>query len=418
MSTIINFYLSQVIGGSIFSNTEGLIGKIIDLVADMSSIRPKIVGVKIRIHQEEKYFDFSKMSLVKKKNSFMVFCHEMKEIQLNEHSLFLVKQILDKQIVDINGRKLVRVNDLRLALLSSGAYVVAVDVGIKGLLRRLFITKPLRNLTPLWRSIPGELILWDEVGPINLSHNHHKDQGLKLSKEYNKLHLMHPGDLADIIEDLDRKTQAAVFATLDTERAADVLEELEPEAQANVLEHLPIEKAVDVLEEMPVDEVADILDELEGDKAEALLNEMEPESSVEVRELMEYPANTVGSLMTTDYISFHPEKTVQDVLVELRKLKPDSETLYNFYVLDHEEHLVALVALRDLLISDPDTKLNQIMNNQIMYVHDDDKIHSLSEIITKYNLLAIPVLNHDMKMLGMVVIDDVVYELIRRKKKV
>jgi CBS domain-containing protein len=389
-------------------------GKLQDLIVDMGFIRPKVIAVKIKLDGSSKILDFSGFTVSKEKGQYKIICNTVSEIEvLPENTLFLLKHILDKQIVDIDGRKLVRVNDLRLASLEAGVLVVAVDVGIEGLLRRLGIAKQVKKiLKPFSKSVPSKLILWDEVETIDFT-----NKGIKLSKAFSKLSTLHPSDLADIIEDMDSKTQAEIFASLDEEKAADVLEELETDAKIKVLESLSVEKAADVLEKMPADEVADLLDEIDEDKAEELLDEMENEASEEVRELMEYPDNSVGSLMATDYISFSDKMTVNDTILELRRLKPESDTIYYLYVVDSRERLIGTVSLRDIIVSCPDTTLSSIMNKNVIHVCDNDKIDSLAEIISKYSLLAIPVVDEEMKMMGVVVIDDVVYDLMKRKKR-
>jgi len=144
---------------------------------------------------------------------------------------------------------------------------------------------------------------------------------------------------------------------------------------------------------------------------------MENTASQEVRELMEYPENTVGSLMSTDFISFKEEMTVDDTIRELRILKPEPDSIYYLYVLDKDEHLIATVSLRDLITAEPNIKLSQIMNREVIKIIDTDKIDSLAELITKYNLIALPVVNKELKMEGMVIIDDVVYTLLKTRKK-
>jgi Mg/Co/Ni transporter MgtE len=193
---------------------------------------------------------------------------------------------------------------------------------------------------------------------------------------------------------------------------------MENEAQVSMLESLSVEKAADVLEKMPADEVADILDDLQKERADELLEEMEEEASEEVRELMEYPENTVGSLMSTDYFSFHENMTVSQTIMELRRLKPPSDTIYYLYVLDDEEKLVATVSLRDLVVAEPETTLLEIMNRKVIKVEDYDRIDSLAEIISKYNLIAIPVVDEEDHMAGIVIIDDVVFTLMKARKHV
>jgi len=144
---------------------------------------------------------------------------------------------------------------------------------------------------------------------------------------------------------------------------------------------------------------------------------MENTASQEVRELMDYPENTVGSLMSTDFFSFKESMTVDETLRELRRLKPEPDSIYYLYVLDKDEHLIATVSLRDLIIAEPNIKLSQIMNRDVIKIVDTDKIDSLAELITKYNLIALPVVNKELKMEGMVIIDDVVYTLLKTRKK-
>lgn len=408
------FYLSRILGRRVICAGNNNIGKIRDFIVDMNSIRPKVTGIVVRDGNETKHLDFSGVSIEKVKGQYEVSCINPVELgELPENMQLLARNVLDRQLVDIDGRKVVRVNDIRLAVLSSGIFVVAVDVGMEGFLRRLGVAKLFKKLLkPFGFGIPGQLILWDEVAAVEFSH-----VGIKLSKEHTKLLTMHPSDLADIIEDLDHNTQVAIFSSLDEEKAADVLEELEPDAQVSIIESISTEKAANVLELMPADEAADLLDEVEDDKAEELLNEMEAESSDEIRELMEYPDNEVGSIMTTDYMSFNESLTVAQTLEELRRLKPESDTIYYLYVLDDEDKLVATVSLRDIVISEPGILLKEIMNTKVIFIYDHDKINSLAEIISKYSLLAVPVVDENSVMQGMVIIDDVIDTLIKSRRR-
>jgi len=163
--------------------------------------------------------------------------------------------------------------------------------------------------------------------------------------------------------------------------------------------------------------VADILDAIHPDKAERILREMNRETSDEVRELMEYPEGTVGSVMSTDYLAFSSDYTVGDVFLQLRRLKPEADTINYIYVVDENERLLATVSLRDLVISEPNVKLSQIMDKEFISVYDDDDIETLNEIVYKYNLLAVPVINRDEFLLGIVVVGDVVDNLLHEKYK-
>jgi len=260
--------------------------------------------------------------------------------------------------------------------------------------------------------LPSHLILWDDVETVDDGHSE-----IKLSKDYSNLEKLHPSDLADIIEDMNRYAQIALISSMDEERAADVLEELEPQIQRSVLENLPVDKAADLLEKMPADEAADILDELRDDKVEELLMEMEEEASEDIRELLVYPENSVGSIMITEFVLFNENQSVETTIKELRRLKPEPDTIYYLYIVDDFNQLVATVTLRDLIVAEPELELKQIMNPNLIYVFDDDKIASLHEIITKYNLLAIPVVNAEKQILGVVIINDMLHNLLKNRRK-
>ena len=242
------------------------------------------------------------------------------------------------------------------------------------------------------------------------------DLNLRLGKPLTKLQTLHPSDLADIIEELGRNSRKMLFSNLDEEHAADVLEEMEPKTQVDLIENLPVEKAADVLEKMPADEAADILDLLNDDKAELLLREMDAETSEEVRELLEYSDRLVGSIMNTDFISFHENETVAQALQVIRDNQPEEQTLYTLFVVGYNGKLLATLSLRDLILAGPDVMLGDIMKKNPVSVKDTDKLSSLAEIVSKYNLLALPVINDKEMLEGMVVVDDILFDLLNEKK--
>jgi len=418
MNSLMTFYLSRVIGRKIFDTNGQFIGIVKDLLVNADNTnqteRPLVTGIKIKSSDKTEFYSFEHFKVQKINGKIKVSCSQL--IQLSQENidndLYLASVVLDKQIVDLNGRKLVRVNDIRLVSVANGTFAVAVDIGIEGLLRRIGIAKPLKIFLSYFKvSIPAKFILWEDVEAIDFS-----NLNIKLSKIHSKLQTLHPSDLADIIEDLGKKASADVFLSLDEERAADVLEEMEADAQVHIIESLSIEKAADVLDKMPADEVADILNALEEEKAELLLNEMEKKASEEVRELLDYPEDSVGSLMATDIVSFNKEKTVNDVLNELREKKPEAATLYNLFVTDEKEKLIATVSLRDIVVSSPEATINEIMKPSPVCLRDDQDVDEIAEIVSKYNMLAIPVVDNANVLQGMVVIDDVIEDLINKRR--
>ena len=422
MTSQITFYLSQVIGSKIYDVNGVQLGNVMEIyvnahqenLAKEEVFRPAFVGLKTKMNGAVRFLNYNHIKVSENHNKFRFICSQLEDLEplVIESSLPIVKNILDRQIVDINGRKLVRVNDVRLVSIDSGTYVIAVDVSTKGLLRRLGVSEILTKLLNIFK-VPLEtnFILWDDVQALDTS-----NFNIKLSLDSNKLHKLHPSDLADIIEEMGAASRTKVFESMDEERAADVLEEMEPYAQAQIIESLSIEKAADVLEKMPADEVADLLDTLEDDKAEQILNEMEKESSEDVRELLEYEDKEVGSIMTTDYLSFLETMTIDETLADLRKQKPEADMIYSLFITDKDEKLIATVSLRDLVISLPSMTLKEIMNEQFISVQDEDKIDRLAAIILKYDLLAIPVTDAQNTLVGMVVIDDIVEDLMSKRK--
>ena len=415
LAHLTTFYFSRLLGCDIFDARENILGSISDVWVQVPALtedetaRPKIAGIIIKSGGKKRHVQFTDLQIVKFGTKYKVQCQSLHDVQPEffADGMLLRANILDKQIVDITGRKLVRVNDIRMVAISNGAYAIAVDVGIEGLLRRIGIRIPVKFLVSLFkRRIPSKYILWDDIEAIDFS-----NLNIKLSKTQSKLHTLHPSDVADIIEELGKSSKTSVFSSLDVEKAADVLEELEDHEQIHIIENLSVEKAADVLEKMPANEAADIIDRLENDRAEQLLKEMEKETSDEVRELLEYPDTQVGSLMSTDVLSFNQNSTVEEVLLLIRMQKPDMELLYNFFIVDSKEKLVATVSLRDLLISQPELPLKNIMKKKPVSVYDDDAIDSLAEIVSKYNLLAVPVIYENNELAGMVVVDDILEDL-------
>lgn len=402
-----SFYLSRILGGKIYSEDKNVIGKLIDIGVDTSSSKPKAAAAKIKTSEGIKNISWEGIEVAKNDGQYKLICSNIAESK-NESLLFLRKHVLDKQIIDINGRKVVRVNDIRLVVLNRQTYLIAVDIGTEGLFRRLGAAKPLKRIGI---KLSSKLMLWDEIETVVSS-----SESLKLGKTYNRLSTLHPSDLADIIERLDARTGMSILTSFDNAKAADVLEQMEEDAQVSMIRDLTSAKAADILEEMPADEVADILDGLYEDKAEELLNSMEKGSN-EVRNLMEYDDDEVGSLMNKDYVSFEASMRVEYVISSLRNMKPEEEKVYSIYVVDKNKRLVGTVSLRDIIISDPQETLKTIMRKDSIYVFDADRIDDMIMKVSKYNLFSIPVVNKYMILTGNVIINDIIYELLKSRRR-
>jgi CBS domain-containing protein/sporulation protein YlmC with PRC-barrel domain len=402
-----SIYLSRFLGNKVYSEKKEVLGVLKDVGVSLDSQNPKVAVAKVKKGNTTKYLDWNYIQIEEANDKYLLTCIQEVEASIDK-LLFLKKLVLDNKIIDVNGRKVVRVNDIRLVLLSFGFYVAAVDIGLEGLLRRLGIAKLLKRIG---LKIPGKLMLWDNVATV------YPVQNIELSKTYDKLNTLHPSDLADIIEDFNPKTGMIIFSGLDNTKAADVLEELEEDAQKTVLNHLSPDKVADILEEMPPDEVADILDGINPQKAEELLNNMDSEASAQVRELLEYEDNEIGSLMSTDYLSYSSDSTVEAIIKGLKQLHPEEELMYCLYVVSKHNKLVGTLTLSDLIFSDPSTKVKNIMNKHFIYMIDTEKISDLYKEIAKYNLLSMPITDKDKKLVGNVIVTDVAYELLKLARK-
>jgi CBS domain-containing protein len=328
----------------------------------------------------------------------------------DDEALYLVEDLFDKQIVDVDGRKVVRINDIEVARTGGALRVVAADIGFGGIVRRLGAGNISRALID---KIPRSLIAWDNVAPL---HDLNPTQ-IQLSVSEHRLARLHPSDLAEIIGDLSARDAARVVGSLDDETAADALEHLDAETQRSIIDDLGHERAADIIEEMDSDDAADLLGELPEEQQEKLLREMDAETADDLRELVAYDEDTAGGLMTTDYVWIYPHRTVAATIAKIRELAPETEFIYYLYVTDQSDKLLGVLSLRTLLLSSPDATIHTVMDGDIVSVHPDASSVDVASTIARYDLLACPVLDDDGKMLGIVTVDDAIDAVIPERLK-
>jgi magnesium transporter len=325
-----------------------------------------------------------------------------------EQDLYLVRDVLDKQIIDTNGVRVVRVNDLELARVNENIYVSNVDIGGLGLLRRMGLINLSRRLGG--SSKPGKglagIISWDDVELLS------GDQPMRLKVPGEKLSDLHPADLAEIISDLNRNESSKFLETLDDKMVADTLEEVEPDFQASLVENMPDERVADLLEEMAPDEAADLLAELPKDRSQELLRLMETDEAADVRKLLTYPEDSAGGIMNTEFVSVPPNLTVVDTIKLLRETANEAETIYYIYVTDTENKLIGVFSLRQLVLSLPELKVSEFMEDRVITVNLLDTQDVVAQVISKYNLLAVPVVDEEEHMHGIVTADDALDKII------
>ncbi len=329
---------------------------------------------------------------------------ELQPAEIDPSDILICRDLLDKQIVDINGAKLVRVNDLKLGDVNGAICLIAADIGLRGILRRLGMESQGERLLALLRyRLPSMLIGWHYLQPVEP-----KLSRLTLTLSRQKVAKMHPADLAQIISEVSQKERSAIFSSLDVETAAEALHELDPSVQQDIFDDLTDERASDILEQMPPDEAADVLGDLPEERAQELIRLMEREEAEDVQELLEHEEDTAGGLMTTEYLSFPPDMTVVDAIRELRLEAPDVETVYYLYVTDEKERLLGVLSLKGLILARPEQQLQDIMRTPVKTISLETEQKDVAEFVSKYNLLAAPVVDEDQILRGIVTVDDVV----------
>ena len=328
---------------------------------------------------------------------------DLTPVTLRPDEMRLGKNVLDKKVVDTARKKVVRVNDIELEEQGGRLQVIGVEGGLRGLLRHLKSEGLAERLAGLFgMDLPREVVPWDVMDPLETELTRAKRQAV-----YTKLAKPHPADIADILEELNPSERAAVLAALDEETAADAITEAEPEVQASVVQMMEPEKAADILEEMEPDEAADVLSDLPEAKAEELLETMEPEEAQEVEELLEHEEDTAGGLMTTEHVAVTATLTVAEAIQRIRDKEKEAETVYYLYVTDPQEKLLGVLSLRELIQADPGQHLEQLMRPEAITVRAETGLREVAEVLTKYNLLAVPVVSGEGEMLGIVTVDDV-----------
>jgi flagellar motility protein MotE (MotC chaperone)/sporulation protein YlmC with PRC-barrel domain len=328
---------------------------------------------------------------------------DLTPVALRLDEMRLGKNVLDKKVVDTARKKVVRVNDIELEEQGGRLQVTGVEGGIRGLLRNVKSERLAERLAGLFGvDLPREIVPWDAVESLETELTRAKRQAV-----YTKLAKLHPADIADILEELNPSERAAVLAALDEETAAEAITEAEPEVQASVVQMMEPEKAADILEEMEPDEAADVLSDLPEAKAEELLETMRPEEAQEVEELLEHEEDTAGGLMTTEHVAFAPRVTVTEAIQRIRDEAKEAETIYYLYVTDPQEKLLGVLSLRELIQADPGQRLEQLMHPEVISLRAETGLREIAEQLTKYNLLALPVVGGEGEMLGIVTVDDV-----------
>jgi len=407
-----NIFASEVLNKPVLDRVGEKVGRIKDFLIRTTETFPRLSAIVVSSRKRNHLIiPFEAVNLFNRRViSIKTLMGEIAEQKVSDEDLLICRDLLDKQIVDIDGVKIVRVNDIKLEEIENNL------VGFSGILRRLGIENAGKWIWKLFGySLSEKLIAWNYFQPLEP-----RLTKLTLRITRQKISELHPSDIAHIISQVPPDGKAVLFDSLDIEKAAEALHELEPETQVTIIGRMGKEQASDILERMPPDEAADVLGDLPEEKAQELLNLMEKEEAEDVQELLGHEEDTAGGLMTTEYLGFTGDTTVEEAFKNLRLMSPDVEMIYYIYVVDDEEHLLGVLSLKDLILASPQKNLSEIMRRKIKTVRPDTDQMKAAELISKYNLYAVPVIDAENKLLGIVTVDDIVDLLIpptSRKKR-
>jgi flagellar motility protein MotE (MotC chaperone) len=393
-------FLSQIVGKPVYDSRRRKVGNIEDVCVPAHQVPyPRVVAVKIG----ERWVPWSQVESLEGEAKLRVETENIKDYTLKPQDVRLRDEVLDHQVVDVEGRKVRRVNDLAISPTNGHYSLLGVDISTRALLRRLGMDK---MLSRLGLQDTEELIAWEDVDPVRSD----AVTGVRLKRSRETISRLHPSDLADIVEELTVAEGVNLLSGLDDQSAADVLEEVDEERQADLLEQMQSERAADILEEMAPDDAADVLAEMDPKKATEVLSLMEAEEYEDVAELLGYPEDSAGGIMTTDYVAVSQNLRAAQTIDYIRKNARDIDMIYAVYVVrDREsEELVGAVTLRDLIMADPNAKLSDIMVIDPVKVKVSDHQNEVAKTIAKYNLFSVPVVNDDNHLQGIVTVDDAI----------
>ncbi len=400
-------YLSQMLGKPVVDSTGEKIGTISDVAISTGEVFPRITSLAFQgpgkvpfMISWRKYVDeFTEDGI-----TLSVEAHDVRFSYLQPDEVLLARDLLNRQIVDTQGLKVVRVNDLKLSRSGTQLRLLGAEVGIRGILRGL---APWLERTAVavarafGKKIDEQIIAWNYMDLLDRDLSE-----VQLSVSHKRLDELHPADVADILEQLDPQQRANVFKHLDDAQATEAISEMEDEYQAEFIDEMDDARAAGLLGSMDPDDAADIVRDLSYEKAEKLLRLMGVEDAAEIRQLLGYKDGTAGGMMTTQFVAVRDDDTVGETIEVLRELPADHPSVHYVYVLDEYDKLVGIVSLRTLVLTDDAQAIGEVMFKDLITATPDETEEDVSADIFKYELTAMPVVDEHGALLGIVTVDD------------
>ena len=391
--------LSEIVNKPVIDIHRKKVGKLTDVIVSAEMPYPKVRALTVRTSDKHTLnVPWTQVEGLGRQIPLKVGRDEIEPYDVQENDVHLVEDVLDRQVVDVHRKKMRRVNDLQLSATNGSYQLIAVDIGVRGLLRRLGLEKVADRVRIRFR----DYISWDAVDTI-----HSGPLAMQLKVPKYKIAKFHPADIAGIIDQISVNEGLNIIYSLSVEAAAETLEETSPKRQVSLIEGMETERATKILEKMSPDDAADLLRDLPADRAEALLDLMEPDESEDIRKLLKYPEDKAGGIMTNEFVAVHADFTAQQAIEEIRNAAADVEHIYSIYVIAKDGTLMGVISLRNLLLARPEDKLSVFMHSDIITAQVTDNPRDVAQKIAKYNLLALPVVDEEKKLKGIVTVDDV-----------
>ncbi len=401
--------LTELLGEPVFDLGGSRCGRVRELALAPQEDHARIAVIIVRTKTGDRLLPFSSVTSVNGGIRAATSSAEWLLGESGEGLLLLSRDLLDQQVIDVFGRKVVRVNDVDLHHESVANRPVlkvgSVDVGPRGAVRRLLKgVVPLPALRALLRKIPPRTIPWEFVDLIETD----PARRVKLKISHERLARLHPADIADIVENLAPDEREAVFETLDEGVAAEALEEVDPKVKKAIVESLDSDRAAEIVEEMEPDAAADLLADLPEERTSEILLEMKPEERREMVELLEFGEKTAAGRMNTEYLAVNQDATVHDAIETLRRFEGGVETVSTIYLVDEEGRLTGAVPLAKLVLARPETPLKSLTQEPLIFTNSNAKEKDFAELFDKYNLLTLPVVDDNKKLTGVITSDDII----------
>jgi len=385
------------------------IGRIFDLAATLKEMYPKVTGLIVRNKKNKKiYLPWSSVKMMVEEKGIFIdnfLTLVQNQIQLSENEILLKETFWDKQIVDIHGSKVVRINDLHLLKEGLSLWVVHMDIGITGLLRRLGVSKIFEFIVKLVSSyeVEDRLISWKHVQPINGPIG---TDALSLKIHHSKLAELHPADIADILIDLGTEERLNILKSMDKVTAANTIQELPLKIRLQVAELLDQKLLVEIISEMAIDEAVDLFSQMPIKKMNQLFTRLPPEKVTQISNLLGHANDIAGSIMNTDFICIRQTSTAAEALEKTKKESNRKKESYYIYVLDDSDALVGVVTLQQLLTISGEKIVSEFMRKRIAKVKIKTKIKDVAEVFYKYDFTVVPVIDKLGKIQGIITMKD------------